>query len=94
MITDVLSNVAEMERTSLLERQKEGIIIAKAKGTYKGRHLDTTETTQQFLSKYNQSHLELIKDENYSIRKLASITNLSNNTVVKIRKILMPEKQA
>ena len=88
MITDVLSNVAEMERTSLLERQKEGIIIAKAKGTYKGRQLNTTETTEQFLSKYNQSHLELIKDKNYSIRKLASITNLSNNTVVKIRKIL------
>jgi DNA invertase Pin-like site-specific DNA recombinase len=88
MITDVLSNVAEMEKTSLLERQKEGIIIAKAKGTYKGRQLDTTETTEQFLSKYNQSHLELIKDKNYSIRKLASITNLSNNTVVKIRKIL------
>lgn len=89
MITDVLSNVAEMERTSLLERQKEGILIAKFRGTYKGRQLDTTETTQQFLSKYNQSHLELIKDENYSIRKLASITNLSNNTVVKIRKILI-----
>ena len=86
MITDVLSNVAEMERTSLLERQREGILIAKAKGTYKGRQLDTIETTQQFLSKYNQSHLELIKDENYSIRKLASITNLSNNTIVKIRK--------
>lgn len=91
MITDVLSNVAEMERTSLLERQREGIIIAKAKGTYKGRQLDTIETTQQFLSKYNQSHLELIKDVNYSIRKLASITNLSNNTIVKIRKTLILE---
>ena len=67
MITDVLSNVAEMERTSLLERQREGIIIAKAKGTYKGRQLDTIETPLQFLSKYNQSHLELIKDENYSL---------------------------
>lgn len=89
MITDVLSNVAEMERTSLLERQKEGILIAKAKGTYKGRQLNTMETTQQFLSKYNQSHLELIKDKNYSIRKLSSITDLSNNTVVKIRKILI-----
>lgn len=88
MITDVLSNVAEMERTSLLERQREGIIIAKAKGTYKGRQLNTMETPQQFLSKYNQSHLELIKDKNYSIRKLASITNLSNNTIVKIRKVL------
>lgn len=88
MITDVLSNVAEMERTSLLERQKEGIIIAKAKGTYRGRQLNTTETTEQFLSKYKQSHLELIKDENHSIRKLASITDLSNNTIVKIRKTL------
>nr|WP_315193707.1 recombinase family protein [uncultured Flavobacterium sp.] len=82
MITDVLSNVAEMERTSLLERQKEGILIAKAKVTYKGRLLNTVETPEQFLSKYNQSHLELIKDKNYSIRKLASITNLSNNTIV------------
>ena len=88
MITDVLSNVAEMERSSLLERQREGILIAKAKGTYKGRQMNTSETREQFLSKYNQSHLELIKDEKYSIRKLASITNLSNNTVVKIRKIL------
>jgi DNA invertase Pin-like site-specific DNA recombinase len=93
MITDVLSNVAEMERTSLLERQKEGIMIAKAKGTYKGRQMETTETIQQFLSKYNQSHLELIKDKNYSIRKLASITNLSNNTIVKIRKTLIFEKE-
>ncbi|OXA71092.1 hypothetical protein B0A67_12520 [Flavobacterium aquidurense] len=89
MITDVLSNVAEMERVSLLERQKEGILIAKAKGTYKGRQLNTSETPQQFLSKYNQSHLELIKDKNYSIRKLASITNLSNNTILKIRKMLL-----
>ena len=88
MICDVLSNVAEMERNSLLERQREGILIAKAKGTYKGRQLNTRETTQQFLSKFNQSHLELIKDENYSIRKLASITNLSNNTIVKIRRTL------
>ncbi|MHC0445800.1 recombinase family protein [Flavobacterium sp. 3-218] len=88
IITDVLSNVAEMERLSLLERQKEGIKIAKTKGVYKGRQLNTSETPQQFLSKYNQSHLELIRDENYSIRKLASITNLSNNTIVKIKKIM------
>lgn len=94
MITDVLSNVAEMERSSLLERQREGILIAKAKGTYKGRQMSTNETAEQFLSKYNKSHLELIKDEKYSIRKLASITNLSNNTIVKIRKTLKQKKSA
>lgn len=92
MITDVLSNVAEMERASLLERQKEGILIAKAKGIYKGRQLNTIETPEQFLSKYNQLHLELIKDKKYSIRKLSSITNLSNNTIVKIRKKITEPK--
>ncbi|GAA3734300.1 recombinase family protein [Flavobacterium ginsengisoli] len=91
IITDVLSNVAEMEKISLIERQREGILIAKAKGIYKGRQLNTIETPQQFLSKYKESHLELIKDKNYSVRKLASITNLSNNTIVKIRKILLPQ---
>lgn len=88
----MISNVSEMERASLLERQKEGILIAKAKGTYKCRQLNTNEMPQQFLSKYNQSHLELIKDKNYSIRKLASITNLSNNTIVKIRKKITETK--
>ncbi|WP_051662744.1 recombinase family protein [Flavobacterium sp. KJJ] len=73
MITDVLSNVAEMERASLLERQKEGILIAKAKGTYKGRLLNTIETPQQFLSKYNQSHLELIKDKIIQLENLRQL---------------------
>lgn len=56
---------------------------------HKDRQSNGIDTPQQFLSKYNQSHLELIKDKNYSIRKLASITNLSNNTIVKIRKMLL-----
>jgi len=37
---------------------------------HKDRQPNGIETPQQFLSKYNQSHLELIKDKNYSIRKL------------------------
>jgi len=37
MIVSVLGNVAEMEREYLRERQRQGIDIAKAKGTYKGR---------------------------------------------------------
>lgn len=49
MITDVLSNAAEMETTSLLERQKKGIIIAKAKGIYKGKQLNTIDTSTIFV---------------------------------------------
>src|SRR5690554_4116994 len=37
LIISVMGNISEMERTTLLERQREGIAIAKANGTYKGR---------------------------------------------------------
>ena len=47
MITDVLSNVAEMETTCLLERQKKDIMIAKE--IYKGRQLNTTDTSTIFV---------------------------------------------
>ena len=33
----MIGAINEFERTNLLERQKEGIAIAKAKGKYKGR---------------------------------------------------------
>lgn len=37
LILTVLGSIHEFERTSLLEKQAEGIAIAKAKGVYKGR---------------------------------------------------------
>ena len=52
LIISVMANIAEMERESLLERQREGIAIAKAKGIYKGRVKGTKETDNQVLSKY------------------------------------------
>lgn len=36
MMMTMLDAVAELERSILLERQREGIAIAKAKGKYKG----------------------------------------------------------
>lgn len=37
LLLGVLGSFAEFERSLILERQKEGIAIAKAKGAYKGR---------------------------------------------------------
>lgn len=37
LMTTVLSAIYEFERANMLERQREGIAIAKAKGKYKGR---------------------------------------------------------
>jgi DNA invertase Pin-like site-specific DNA recombinase len=42
LMLTMLGAVAEFERALILERQKEGIAIAKAKGVYKGREVSLT----------------------------------------------------
>jgi DNA invertase Pin-like site-specific DNA recombinase len=44
LMLSVMGAVAEFERSILLERQREGIAIAKAKGVYKGRKPSLTAT--------------------------------------------------
>ena len=44
LIISVMANIAEMERESILERQREGIALAKLKGIYKGRVLGSKES--------------------------------------------------
>ena len=39
----ILAGFSEFERNIILERQREGIAIAKAKGVYKGRRSKLTE---------------------------------------------------
>jgi len=72
MIISVMGNIAEMERKTMLERQREGIEIAKAKGTYKGRVKGTSETKDQFLAKHKKVVKEL-EDGNLSLRKIAKL---------------------
>ncbi len=49
MIVSVLANVTEIERTNLLERQKQGIAIAKANGKYKGRIKGTVQKVKALI---------------------------------------------
>ena len=51
MMISVLGIVGEMERTQIRERQREGIRIAKLKGTYLGRKEGSKEDVFQFLNK-------------------------------------------
>lgn len=86
LIISVLGNVAEMERDNILERQREGIAIAKAKGVYKGRERGSVESDEDVLLKY-KGVVKLLK-EGYSIRKTAKLEDVSHGTVQKVRKIL------
>ena len=81
-----MANVAQMERETLLERQKEGIAIAKSKGVYSGRVKGSTETDAEVLSKYKEvvKFLKMGK----SLRDVKSRCNVSLGTVQKVKAIL------
>jgi DNA invertase Pin-like site-specific DNA recombinase len=86
LIMSVMANVAQMERETLLERQKEGIAIAKIKGKYKGRVRGTSETKEEILIKY-KGVVKLL-NQGYSIRKVAKLESASVGTVLKVKKLI------
>lgn len=88
MITDVLSNVAQMERDSIKERQAEGIKIAVAQGKFKGRVKGSGATDREVLDKYKLVVKILNNHFDLSLRKVASISNVSLATVQKVKRIL------
>jgi len=86
LIISVMANVAQMERETLLERQREGIAIAKAKGVYNGRVKGSTESDAEVLSKYKDvaKFLKMGK----SLRDVKSRCNVALGTVQKVKQIL------
>lgn len=86
LIVSVMGNVATMERETLLERQREGIAVAKAKGVYKGRERGSVESTEVFLSKHPKVIKSLKKGN--SLRDTAEIAGCSLGTVQKVKKYL------
>jgi DNA invertase Pin-like site-specific DNA recombinase len=87
LIISVLANIAEMERETLLERQREGITIAKAKGKYKGRIRGSKEPKKVFLSKYSNVQKRL--KEGHSMRNTAKLCDVSLGTVQKVKRLTL-----
>jgi DNA invertase Pin-like site-specific DNA recombinase len=86
MIISVLGNVAEMERTNMLERQRQGIEIAKAKGKYTGRLYGSKMSDAEFLKKYRNVMLEIKNGE--SLRRAAKLGEVSLGTAQKVKRLI------
>lgn len=56
LMLNLLSSISQFERDLLLERQREGIAIAKAKGKYKGKQSKfTVEDVEQIREEFEQT---------------------------------------
>ena len=87
MIISILGIVGEMERNQIKERQREGIRIAKMKGSYNGRKKGSNETTLSFLSKEkNKKAVDYLK-KGFKVGEVSKLTDLHINTVSKIKKV-------
>lgn len=89
MIVSVLGNVSEMERNNMLERQRQGIEIAKAKGVYKGRLYGSRMTTEEFLDKYKKVANELTNGE--SLRRAAALGGVSLGVAQRVKKAMQEQ---
>lgn len=89
MVISILGVVSEIERKLILERQKEGIEIAKLQNRYTGRQKGSNEDPLRFLSKpKNKKATELLK-RGYKNVEVSRITGIHINTVTKIKRIMV-----
>lgn len=89
LMIGILSTMAEFELSRIKERQREGIAIAKAKGSYvnNGGHRKP-ENFDTFMAKPKTKIIIKYIKEGLSIRKIAKLSDASLSLVSKVKGIL------
>ena len=77
LMLTMIGAIAEFERQNLLERQREGIAIAKEEGKYKGRKQVKPDAWEESYSKYKAREIK-------SVSELAKVLGISRPTVYKL----------
>ncbi len=75
LMLTMLGGIYQFERSMILERQREGIAIAKAEGKYKGRP-----------KSIDRKRVKQMLDDGTSIRKIAAQLNISPSSVQAVKK--------
>lgn len=78
LMLTMIGAINEFERANLLERQREGIAIAKAKGLYKGRKEIKIDNFEEYYSRY--------KNREFNKTQLAKELGVSRPTLDKLIK--------
>ncbi len=85
MIISILSIMANFERNMILQRQKEGIEIAKQKGLYRGRKVGTQESKESFLEKPRNQKILGYLEKGYKYSEICKIVGCSFSTINKAK---------
>lgn len=88
LLLQMMSVGSEMENNLRKNRQAEGIAIAKINSIYSGRRTGAVGNKEKQLQKYADV-VDLIQKSDLSIRRIASISGRSINTVRKVKQMLI-----
>ena len=88
MIISILSIMAKFERNMILQRQREGIEIAKKKGLYRGRKVGTQETKQKFIKKERNQKIIQYLEKGYKYNEISKIIGCSYGTINKVKNVM------
>ena len=86
LLTGILSILSQYEKSTIRERQMEGIRIRKERGLYRGRRINTSDTPTQLLKKPKSKKILEYIDKGYTYEDISKIIPCSRTTIVKVKK--------
>jgi len=89
MFISMLGCIGQMTRNQILENQKQGIEIAKIKGTYRGRKTGSKEAVSDWATKNKVNKVKALLSKGVSYQVIQDTLNCSPNFIGKVKKNLI-----
>ena len=86
LLTGILSILSQYEKSTIRERQMEGIRLRQEKGLYRGRRINTRDTPTQLLKKPKSKKILEYIDKGYTYENISKIIPCSRTTIVKVKR--------
>ncbi|MBZ2155256.1 recombinase family protein [Streptococcus anginosus] len=86
MFLSLLGYIAQNEREKILERQRQGIQLAKQRGVYKGRPIQYHEHAKNATDRLIYQNVKRMLDEQIPVTQIAKENGISRQTVYIIQK--------
>ena len=93
LMISILSTMSSFEKQMIKERQLEGINIAKSKGRYVGRNINTRETCENFLNKPKNKKIAEYLSSGYTQSEISKILKCSFSTIIKVQRNLIKKQR-
>lgn len=87
MISSVMSSLYEMELENIKERTMAGRAVYIQKGGKLGRPENSNENDREFLDKDKTKEIIKYLNKDRTIREISKITNASNKTIIKTKRL-------